>query len=97
MQAYLRDRVVAERTNNFLDVPYQDIVRDAPAVIRKCYEAAGIALDADSTRAMQEWEASNRQHKHGEHRYALADFGITESEVAEVFAAYSARFAQYLH
>ena len=97
MEAYLRDRVVAERTNNFLDVPYQDIVRDAPAVIRKCYAAAGIALDADSTRAMQEWETSNRQHKHGEHRYALADFGIAEAEVAEVFGAYSARFAQYLH
>ena len=48
------------------------------------------------TQAMQEWETSNRQHKHGQHRYALADFGIAEAEVAGVFAAYSARFAQYL-
>ncbi len=45
---------------------------------------------------MQVWETANRQHKHGEHRYALADFGITESETADVFAAYSARFAEYL-
>jgi hypothetical protein len=97
MQAYLRDRPVAEKTNAFVDVPYMDVVRDAPGVISKCYEAAGIPLDATTMQAMQAWEASNRQHKHGEHRYALADFGITESEVTGVFAAYSERFAQYLH
>ena len=74
-----------KKTNAFVDVPYQDVVRDAPGVIRKCYEAAGIPLDATAMQAMQAWEASNRQHKHGAHRYALADFGITESEVAGVF------------
>ncbi len=97
MQAYLRDRAAAEQTNAFVDVPYQDILRDAPGVIRKCYAAAGIALDESSARAMEQWETSNQQHKHGAHRYALSEFGITESEVAEVFAAYSARFAQYLN
>jgi hypothetical protein len=96
MKAYLRDRPAAERTNAFIDVPYQDIVRDAPAVIARCYAAAGIELDAASMSAMRDWESANRQHKHGEHRYALADFGITESEVADVFAAYSSRFAAYL-
>jgi hypothetical protein len=96
MQAYLRDRAAAERTNPFVDVSYRDIVRDAPEVISRIYSAAGIGLDATAIRAMQDWETANRQHKHGEHRYALADFGITESETADVFAAYSARFAEYL-
>jgi hypothetical protein len=96
MQAYLRDRPVAELTNALVDVSYRDIVRDAPTVIRRVYAAAGIPLDATAMRTMQDWEAANRQHKHGEHRYALGDFGITESEAADVFAAYSARFAEYL-
>jgi hypothetical protein len=85
-----------KRTNPFVDVSYRDIVRDAPEVISRIYSAAGIGLDATAIRAMQDWETANRQHKHGEHRYALADFGITESETADVFAAYSARFAEYL-
>jgi len=96
LAAYLRDRPDAERTNRFVDVAYPDIVRDAPAVIHRAYAAAGIPLRAEALSAMQAWNASNQQHKHGQHRYALTDFGISEAEVADAFGNYSTRFADYL-
>jgi hypothetical protein len=96
MQAYLRDRPTAEAQHAFVDIPYQDIVRDAPLVVRRCYEAAGIPLTHAAIAAMQQWEAGNEQHKHGQHRYQLADFGLAETEVTNAFSMYSARFAAYL-
>jgi hypothetical protein len=95
--AYLRDRVSAERTNRFVDVTYREILQDAPAVIRRSYAAAGIELAEARIQAMRTWAAANQQHKHGQHRYALAEFGLTESQVAEAFRDYTARFASYLH
>ena len=95
--AYLRDRPGLERSNRFVDVPYPQIVDDASAVIRRSYAAAGITLGDGSLAAMQQWQASNRQHKHGQHRYALSDFGLTAPEVDAVFHGYTTRFAGFLH
>ena len=38
---------------------------------------------------MREHAASNPQGRHGRHTYDLADFGLTEDDVREVFAEYS--------
>ena len=94
--AYLRDRPAAEGATPFVDVSYKEIVRDAPAVIRATYAAAGLELSEGSLQAMRSWDAANEQHKHGQHRYALADFGLSEAEVAAVFKDYSTRFERYL-
>jgi hypothetical protein len=96
MRAYLRDRPLAEQQHAFVDIPYQDIVRDALTVIRRCYAAAGIPLSDAAVQAMQLWEAGNEQHKHGQHRYQLADFGLTDTEVRTAFQDYSTRFATCL-
>ena len=47
-------------------------------------------------RAMLDWESGNAQHKHGQHRYALEDYGISRVAIKSVFKDYSARYAQYL-
>jgi len=95
--AYLRDRPLAERTNAFVDVSYHDIVHDAPAVIQRIYAASGNELSPDAVEAMRGWEAANAQHKHGQHRYSLGDFGLSAAAVAEVFEEYARRFASYLN
>ena len=96
IRKYQQDRAALESRHRFIDVPYQDIVRDAPAVIARCYAAAGIPLSDSSVAAMRGWEARNEQHKHGRHRYELADFGLTSDDVASVFGPYCARFAEFL-
>ena len=40
------------------------------------------------------WLAENPQHKHGVHRYDLAQFGLDPAEVDRQFAGYRDRIAQ---
>jgi hypothetical protein len=96
MRKYQHDRVSLERNHRFVDVPYQEIVRDAPTVVARCYAVAGLLLSATSLAAIRQWEARNEQHKHGQHHYELADFGLTSEDIAAVFGEYSARFAAFL-
>jgi hypothetical protein len=96
IDAYLRDRPQVEQHNPFVDLRYAEIVERAEESIARCYRAAKIELSAPSRQAMRAWETGNAQHKHGAHRYALADFGLTQAAVAAVFRDYSARFAAYL-
>lgn len=93
---YLRDRGNLETDHPFVDVAYGDIVRDAPAVIRRIYGAAGLPLTEEGLLAMRTWESLNSQHKHGAHRYACADFDLSERGIADETRAYAERFADYL-
>lgn len=97
MQSYQRDRTALETRHRFVDLSYRDIVGDAPAAIARCYAAAGLPLPDSSLHAMRQWEARNSQHKHGQHRYALADFGLSDDDVVRVFGEYRVRYAAYLH
>jgi hypothetical protein len=97
MQRYQQDRAALEGKHGFVDVAYGEIVKDASGVIERCYAAAGLPLPESSLAPMREWEARNEQHKHGRHRYELADFGLTPADVAGVFGEYCARYASFLH
>ena len=41
---------------------------------------------------LQDWIDANPKGKHGAHKYALADFGLTVHDVHAAFAPYYARF-----
>ncbi len=96
LNIYLTDRARLEGQHPFVDLPYAAVVQDAEQAIKRCYAAAGLAISAASMAAMQSWETANAQHKHGQHRYALSDFGITAAEVSDAFSNYTTRFSQYL-
>jgi hypothetical protein len=96
MQSYLADRAALEAAHPFVDLDYRRILNDAPRAIAECYAAAQIPLDAAGIAAMQAWETQNEQHKHGQHRYSLSGYGITEADIRAAFADYSARFDAYL-
>ena len=96
LAAYLEARAQGVPGQRVIDVSYKQIVRDAPDVIRRAYAAAGLPLDEARLRAMRAWDTANEQHKHGQHRYLLSDFGLTESDVARTFREYTNRFESYL-
>ena len=97
LERYLQDRAELENQHHFVDLAYGDIVHNARAAIARCYAAATLTISAASMAAMLAWEEANAQHKHGQHRYNLRDFGLAEAEVLDAFRDYTARFAQYLH
>jgi len=84
-----RERWGEER---FLDVSYYDLLADPIAEVKRIYDFGGLELSAVAERAMQASRAENVQHKHGRHRYSLADFGLTEAGIDAEFAGYRERY-----
>ena len=76
----------------FVDVDYRDLVRDPISVVAGVYEQRGRRLRPEAEERMRQWLVANPQHKHGAHRYDLAGFGLTASEVDAAFAGYTERF-----
>ncbi len=96
--ARMVDRALATRDAGhegaFVDVFYEDLVKDPIAEVRRVYAALGELLTDEAERRMRRTLASHPQHRHGVHRYALEDFGLTEAGLAERFASYRARFVR---
>jgi hypothetical protein len=78
-----------------LDVGYKEICNNGVQVAEQVYAHAGMELSPIARQAMWEWEETNRQHKLGVHKYALADFALTDDMVSKRMAPYIERFGHY--
>jgi hypothetical protein len=76
----------------FVDVGYPELVADPLGVARRLYQHLGRPFDAAAEAAMRRWLADNPQHKHGAHRYDLAEFGLTPGQITAALAPYLDRF-----
>lgn len=63
----------------YLDLDYRDVTANSAAVLPRIYERIGMPLTDAALAAMRQWEQANPIHKHGGHRYAPEDFGLTEA------------------
>jgi hypothetical protein len=65
-----------------LDVYFEEMNRDWRAAMRRIYEFAGLEFSPEAEDAQASWLAgSERENRHGGHRYSLADFGLTRQDV----------------
>jgi len=71
-----------------ISIHYKDLVRDPLGVVRQIYERVGLAWDDSVATPMRAWLEANPQGRHGRHRYALEDYGLSSSQVTAVCAAY---------
>jgi len=96
--AYMIERAMAVRDDGredrFVDVFYEDLVRDPLAEVARIYDRLGEPLTEEAHARMRRTLDAHPQHRHGVHRYAASDFGLTEDAIAERFAAYRERFVQ---
>ncbi|MEH6586223.1 MAG: sulfotransferase [Halioglobus sp.] len=67
--------------DNQYDVQYADIGEDWQQVIQGIYNFLGMPMTEQAKTGMQDWIDSNVQHKHGIHKYSLANFGLNRDEV----------------
>ena len=73
----------------FVDVDHSELVRDPAGVVERVYAAAGTELAGDVRAAVvAENERSLSGDRAPAHRYTLADYGLSEEQVAERFASY---------
>ena len=81
--AAARSRHPAEQ---FLDVPYDDLVSDPLSVVSRVYQRLGVPLSDAAAAAMRALIPSpSGSGKPSGHRYTLADFGLTAALVSDAF------------
>jgi hypothetical protein len=73
-----------------LDVRFEDIVGDLPAVVARVYSHAGMTLTDRARTNMVRWDVENTMHKYGAFTYSLDDVGLDEQEIRERMSGYFA-------
>jgi hypothetical protein len=81
-----------QQPERFIDVFYEDFVRDPVTQVEKIYRALDEELDAEDAAAMRSWMASHPRGKHGSHSYCAEDFGLSDDLIRETFADYCKYF-----
>ena len=79
-----------------LDLRFKDIVADPVAAVRQVYGHAGMDFSAATEQAVSTWWAANPSDKHGQHKYELADYGLTREQVESVYADYIETYGDYI-
>jgi hypothetical protein len=75
------------------DVSFTDAVADPVGTAGRVLDAIGLELTDDAVVAMEAWiERDRRRDTLPAHRYDAADFGLSEQQIRERFAAYADRF-----
>ncbi|HEY2773335.1 MAG TPA: sulfotransferase [Candidatus Binatia bacterium] len=76
----------------FFDVPFRETVTDPAGAVGRVYAHFGIDYAPETETALRTWHRDHPQHKHGEHRYSAADFGLEAGAMRERFSSYIERF-----
>lgn len=75
-----------------LDLNYEELVRDPVQSVARIYDFCGEPLGSEAKEGMSRYLKANPRDRFGQHRYDLADFGLSGEEVAERFAGYRDRY-----
>src|SRR5262249_50028008 len=70
------------------DVSYDRLLAEPVETVRDICQHFGYPFCPEFEIRARQWLAENPQHKHGVHRYRLADFGLDEATVEGSFGRY---------
>lgn len=73
------------------DIEFTDAVADPIGQVGRVYDAIGSSLTADAESAMQRW-LTERPRELARPAYAASDFGLSDRQIDQRFAAYDSRF-----
>ncbi len=93
--ATMEDAMAARRElgeERFFDVPFRETVADPASAVGRVYSHFNIDYPPPTEARLREWHRGHPQHKHGEHRYSAADFGLDPGAIRERFSGYIERF-----
>jgi hypothetical protein len=84
-----RDRLDPSR---FVDVSHDAFVQNGLRTAERIYRHFSIPFDRELTQMMGTHLQKHPRDSHGQHDYALSEFGLTSNDVRELFSAYVDRF-----
>lgn len=70
----------------FVDLAYEQLVRDPAGAIGAVYAAADLEPPDDPDAFVAAYAAAHPRHAHGAHRYQASDFGLDDGELRERFS-----------
>ncbi|MBV6424756.1 MAG: hypothetical protein NAOJABEB_02570 [Steroidobacteraceae bacterium] len=91
LERFTRIRDTAD-DSRFIDVAYEDLVRDPLAQWRRVLARLGEPVGPDAERAAAQWLEANGRDKRAPHHYTLEEFGLATAELERWFAPYRTRF-----
>ncbi|MEH6593797.1 MAG: sulfotransferase [Halioglobus sp.] len=81
----------------FIDIQFEDFVRDPVATVLGIYRQMGETLQPETAQGMQQWMRKHPQHQHGGHNYRAMDFGLNPDLIRERFSDYCQYFEVQPH
>jgi hypothetical protein len=87
-----RDRGCAP-PERFLDLYYDDLVKDPVGAVRAVYTRFDLPFPQDMEERIGNFSRRNPKDRFGTHRYSLEQFGMRRDEEMRRYAAYRERFA----
>jgi hypothetical protein len=91
------ERTIAYKEKNgwdsIYDMQYADVVRDPIGEVKKVYAHFDEPVTAAAEAAMNAFIQNNPQGKHGSHKYALEDYGLTKEQIRAHYKDYTDRFS----
>lgn len=91
----LEDALAVRRASDperFFDLDFREVVADPVRAVSRAYAYFELDAGEGAFERMRTWHTENPQGKHGEHRYDLAEFGLTAGQIHERFAEYLRHF-----
>ncbi|MBW2272250.1 MAG: sulfotransferase [Deltaproteobacteria bacterium] len=86
------DARARRKPSQFFDLSFGEVVADPVGAVRRIYDHFGLAMNDESERRLRSWHEANPKGKHGEHRYDIGDFGLSETDVLDRYARYIEHF-----
>jgi hypothetical protein len=97
---WTNDRAMATRSGWFddesrcTDIEFAEAVTDPVGQAGRVYDAVGLPLTADTESAMRRW-LIERPREPARAPYSASQFGLSDAQIDERFAAYNARFRSH--
>lgn len=76
-----------------IDIYFADFIRDPAGTIETIYAKWDIPFTNDFKEKIHEFMKNNPKNKHGEHKYACDEYGLTDGNIAKNFGNYMASFS----
>lgn len=85
---------VRKRIGNsqFLDLWFEDTVRQPLSEIQKIYDFLGMELTPQAKVEMEQWQAFNRRELRPSHDYTLEQYGFSKAGLTQLFSDYRQAF-----
>lgn len=75
-----------------MHVSYYDMLKNPMEEMKKIYAFVDLTFDDETARNLEAVDQENKQNKYGVHKYALADFNLTNADIETAFETYRTTF-----